>query len=406
MLRNVVFAAPFPTDVTMRFVRAAAKLKGVRLLGICHTPPSGKDARLFHDVVRVTEPLSTKDIVDATAILRKRHGQPHRIIGILEAMMVQLAQAREHFDVPGTRPEVADRFRDKSRMKAALAKAGLPVARNQLVHKEADVHRFAQQVGFPMIIKPPAGMGAKSTHRVHSVEQAWAAARGMGAGAHDPVLAEEFLRGREFCFETITIGGVPRAESISHYQPSCLEAVENPWIKWCCVLPRDVSGAEYQGAREIGRKAIRALGLDDGMTHMEWFQRPDGSFVIGEIAQRPPGANISIMNAYAYDTDIYKIWCRAVIDQVFDDPWQRKYACGTAFLRGMGRGRVAGVTGLKETHAAVGKLICEAKLPSIGQPKADGYEGEGYLVVRHPQTKVVQAALKKIIETVQVHYAD
>ena len=59
MLRNVVFAAPFPTDVTMRFVRAAAKLKGVRLLGICHTPPSGKDARLFHDVVRVTEPLST-----------------------------------------------------------------------------------------------------------------------------------------------------------------------------------------------------------------------------------------------------------------------------------------------------------------------------------------------------------
>ena len=45
-------------------------------------------------------------------------------------------------------------------------------------------------------------------------------------------------------------------------------------------------------------------------------QCPDGSFVIGEIAQRPPGANISIMTSYAYDTSIYKIWCRAVIDGV------------------------------------------------------------------------------------------
>ena len=405
MLRNVVFVAPFATDVTMRFVRAAAKIPGIRLLGIVHTPPTGKDARLYHDVVRVTDPLAAQDIADATRVLTKRHGKPHRLIGILESLMVQLGEVRELLGIHGTGADVADNFRDKARMKAALAKAGLPVARNALVRKEADLRAFAEMVGFPMVVKPPAGMGARSTHRVESLESAWAAARGMGAGPKNPVLAEEFLRGREFSFETITVGGVPVAESISHYLPGCLEAVENPWIKWCCMLPRDISGAEYDGARLIGRAAVQALGLDDGMTHMEWFQRPDGSFVIGEIAQRPPGANISIMTAFAYDTDIYRVWCRAVIDGVFDDPWNRKYAVGTVFLRGVGHGRVARVTGIDRVHKLLGKMVCEAKLPDIGMRKADGYEGEGYIVVRDPSTRNVQKALKTIIETVQVHYA-
>src|SRR5947209_10670361 len=91
MIRNVVFAAPFPTDITMRFVRAAARLPGVRLFGIVHTPPPPEDAGLYHDLVRVTDPLSAADIIAATDLLQRRHGKVHRIIGILEAMMVQLA---------------------------------------------------------------------------------------------------------------------------------------------------------------------------------------------------------------------------------------------------------------------------------------------------------------------------
>lgn len=406
MPRNVVFVAPFPTDVTMRFVRAASRHPDVRLLGIVHTPPSGADANVYADLVRVTDPLSAQDLVDATAILKQRHGPPHRIVGILEALMVQLAQARAFHGVPGTPPRVADLFRDKSRMKAALAAAGLPVARSRLVRGEGDARGFASEVGFPMVLKPPAGMGAKSTWRVESLDQLLHGVRGMGASDERPVLAEEFLRGREFSFETISLGGRPQVESISHYLPSCLEVLENPWIQWCCLLPRDVSGREYDGARRIARGAIAALGLDDGMTHMEWFQRPDGQEVIGEIAQRPPGANISLMTGLAHDVDVYRAWVRAVVDGAFDGPWERKYAVGCAFLRGMGRGRVAGLSGVDETQRAVGRWVMEARLPALGAPKGDGYEGDGYVVVRDPSTDVVKQLLKKIIETVKVHYSD
>jgi len=405
MPRNVIFAAPFPTDITMRFVRAAARLPDVRLLGIVHTPPQGEDAGVYHDLVKVTDPLATQDLIDATEVLRRRHGQPDRIIGILEAMMVQLAQARAHFGVPGTQPPVADLFRDKARMKAALRAAGLPVAKSRLIRGPDDARGFAGEVGFPLVLKPPAGMGAKSTWRVNSLDELLRGVAGMGASEARPVLAEEFLRGREFSFETITLGGVPRVESISHYLPTCLEVLENPWIQWCCLLPRDISGPEYAGARQMARGAIAALGLTDGMTHMEWFQRPDGSLVIGEIAQRPPGANITTMTGLAHGVDPFRAWVRAVVDGELEGSWERKHAVGSAFLRGMGHGRVANVSGVQEVHQALGQLVVEAKLPTIGAARSDGYEGDGYVIVRDESTEVVQRALKKIIETIQVHYA-
>jgi len=405
MPRNVVFVAPFPIETTMRFVRATAQLEDVRLLGLVNSPPEGDDARLYHDVVRVTDPLSLQDVLDGVEVLKRRHGQPYRIIGILEPLMVQMGLARERFGVAGTRAKTAELFRDKASMKDALRAAGLPVARHRLVTSEDDARAFAREVGFPMVLKPPAGMGAKATFRVTSEETLLRAVVGMRVNAESPVLAEEFLRGREFSMETITIGGKPRVHSISHYLPPCLEVLENPWMQWVCLLPRELEDPLYERARKMGFAAIEALGLDDGMTHMEWFERSDGSLAIGEIAQRPPGANISRMTGIAHGIDPYRAWARAVVDGELDAPWNRKLAVGCAFLRGMGQGRIVSVTGLHEAHEAVGSLIAEAKLPTIGAIKADGYEGDGFVMVKHESTAVVQRALKTLIETIKIHYA-
>jgi biotin carboxylase len=404
--RNIVFVAPFPAEVTQRFARAVSRLSDVRVLGVVHTPPGGDDARVYDDLVRVERPLDTQSLIEGVGELKRRYGQPYRIVGILEAVQVQLAEVRAHFGVPGTSPQVAELFRDKSRMKAALAKAGLPVARNAILRTLSDAKAFAERVGFPMVLKPVQGMGAKSTFRIRNVGQLLTTLRSLGVGHGREVLAEEFLRGREFSFETITVGGEVKLHSISHYLPTCLEAVENPWIQWCCLLPRDVSGREYDQARRIGWGAIEALGLKDGVTHMEWFQRPDGSLAIGEIAQRPPGANISLMTGLAHDFDLYRAWARAVVDGEFEAKTERKYAVGSAFLRGMGHGRVAHVTGVRETHEAVGALIAEAKLPTLGAMRSDSYEGDGYIVVRHPDTEVVRKALSFIIDTIRVSYVE
>ncbi len=144
MPRNVIFVAPFPLETTMRFVRAVARLHDVRLFGVVHEAPSGDDARCYDDVVRVSDPLSASDIQEAVALLARRHGAPHRILAVLEAIQVQVAEARARFNVPGTDPRTADLFRDKARMKAALQAAGLPVARNKLLTSAADAESFAR----------------------------------------------------------------------------------------------------------------------------------------------------------------------------------------------------------------------------------------------------------------------
>ncbi|MBA3820755.1 MAG: hypothetical protein H0X17_17825, partial [Deltaproteobacteria bacterium] len=114
-MRNVIFAAPFPLETTMRFARAAARLPDVRLLGVAQTPPTGEDRRLFADVVEVEVGLDAQQLVEAARVLIGRHGEIHRLIGILEPLQVQLAQARRVLGIAGTTPETADLFRDKAR---------------------------------------------------------------------------------------------------------------------------------------------------------------------------------------------------------------------------------------------------------------------------------------------------
>jgi biotin carboxylase len=404
-MRTVVFVAPFPLETTMRFARAAAALPGVRFCGVVQEPPQGNDRKLFDDLVQVDDALSTRNLIEAVELLRRRHGGISRVIGVLEPLQVQLAAVRQHFGIPGTDVETADVFRDKAKMKDRLRAAGLPVARHKLITSLDDAAAFEAEVGYPMVLKPPAGMGAKATFRVRSREELLGAVRGMGAGPGNPVLAEEFLHGEEGSCDTLTLGGAQHLVSVSHYKPSCLTVLENPWIQWCCVLPRHDSGPGYDDVKRLGIAAVKALGLGTGFTHMEWFRRGDGSLAIGEIAQRPPGANITRMIGLAFDTDPYRMWARAVVDESFDGPFERRYAVGCAYLRGIGRGRVSGLAGVGEANDIVGKHVIETKLPTLGAPKSDSYEGDGYAIVADPRTEVVEHALATIISKVKVFYA-
>jgi biotin carboxylase len=404
-MRNVVFVAPFPLDTTMRFARAAAALHGVRFLGIFQEAPRGNDAELFVDMVTVRDGLDSRQLIEAAQLLERRHGKVHRVLGILEALQVQLAEVRQALHIAGPDPQTAELFRDKAQMKDELRRHGLPCARHKLLHSWQDAEDFVNQVGLPIVLKPPAGMGCKATWRINNVDELRGALAAVRPSPSDPVLAEEFLRGTEYSFETITVGGQVRFTSISRYFPTPLEVMETPWIQWVCMLPRVIDSPDWNDAHQLGHRAVAALGLSTGFTHMEWFRRQDGSLAIGEIAARPPGANIVRMNSFAHDADMYRAWARAVVDEAFDGPFERKYAVGCAFLRGAGRGRVLRANGVDRAQEIVGKYVVEARLPTPGAPKSDSYEGDGHVIVRHPDTEVVKAALKTLIETIQIQYA-
>ena len=403
-MRTVIFVAPYPAEASMRFARSYSELKGVRVIGLVHKEPRGEAAEPFTGFVHVNDSFDVQQLIDACEKVRKRYGGLHQVLGVLEPLQVPLAEVRAHFGIPGTDPKTADLFRDKARMKDALRAAKLPTARHKLVTSLADAVGFIERVGLPIVLKPPAGAGCKATWRIRSLDELKSAIEAVRPSKENPTLAEEFLKGREYCFDTITLDGKVMFENVSRYYPGPLEVMENAWIQWAVVLPRALT-PELDDARLMGRKAIRALGLGTGFTHMEWFRREDGSLAIGEIAARPPGANFVEMMGFAHDTDMYRAWARAVADNAFDGPFERRYSVGCAYLRGIGTGRVRRVTGVKEANDKVGKLAVRSKLPRAGQPKSDHYEGDGYVIVRHPDTEVVTAAVKTIIETVRIEYA-
>jgi hypothetical protein len=171
------------------------------------------------------------------------------------------------------------------------------------------------------------------------------------------------------------------------------------------VLPRKLDDPRYDGIWEVGPAALRALGVRDALTHMEWFRRPDGSVAVSEVAARPPGAQITSMLGYVHDVDFYRIWAELVILGSFDPP-ERRHAAGTAYLRGQGSGRVGSVHGVDELQREIGQLVVEARLPDVGQPASSGYEGEGYIIVRDPDTEVVRNALRRIVSGIRVELVE
>ena len=135
---------------------------------------------------------------------------------------------------------------------------------------------FAEQVGYPIVLKPLNGSGALATWSIRNEQQLLLALELTNPSPAQPLLAEEYCKGQELCFDTITIANEPRFYSICCYQPSILEAVEDPSIQWRCVMPRDISDARYEQLINQGLQAVRALSVGDAMTHMEGFLSEDG----------------------------------------------------------------------------------------------------------------------------------
>jgi ATP-grasp domain len=398
------FVAPYLLDTTTRFVEAAAALPGTRLaLVTCEPadrlPPQLKDSLAGH--WQIEDPLDAGQIAWAVEGLGEQVGPVQRLLAVLEQLQVPLAQVREHLGIPGMDAVTARNFREKDQMKTVFDREGIPCARHRLADSAQAALGFARDVGFPLVVKPPAGAGAKSTFRLDDPADLDAWLQAAPPAPDRPALIEEFLTGQEGSYDSVMVDGEIVWDSISSYLPTPLEVLRNPWMQWVVLLPRDIDGPEYAGIRQVAPVALRALGLRTGLTHMEWFRRPDGSVAISEVGARPPGAQITSMLCFAHDFDLYRAWSELMIDGTFSPP-VRRWSAGTVYLRGQGAGLVQRVHGLDLLPAAVKDLVVDSRLPAPGQPSSGSYEGDGYITVRDRETAVVTGALKTILATVRV----
>ncbi|HRI65408.1 MAG TPA: ATP-grasp domain-containing protein [Polyangium sp.] len=411
----VIFVAPFFSDHAVRFIEAIARLPDIQL-GILSMEPFDRFPR--HLLGGIAAYKTTSDVVSTGAIdsgsaaveieqgardLQRyvKSGSIHRLFGAVEQIQVPLAQAREKLGIEGMRTETALNFRDKHRMKSILEKAGVPCAKHRTAQSVEEIWKAAEALGFPLVVKPPAGAGAASTFRVNDAAELKKRLPEVTVGPNDLVLIEELVQGNEHSFETISIDGKHIWHSLTHYYPTPLEVLRNPWIQWSVVLPREVDDPKYDDIRAAARQTLDVLGMGTGLSHMEWFRRHDGSIAVSEVGARPPGAQFTQLVGFAHEIDCCYAWARVMVFGDFEPP-RRKFAAGIAYLRGQGTGPIRTITGIDKVESEIGHLIVGSKLPVVGHARNTGYEGDGYMIVRHEKTSVVERALQKIISMVHV----
>jgi ATP-grasp domain len=408
---HIVFIAPRFLDNTNRYLKAFTDIDSLTVTVISADPeraipPSMRPRISGH--YGVTNVLDSAQLIEATRTIARSIGKVDRLVGFLEELQLPMAEVRDALGIEGLTADIARNFRDKDRMKQVLRAAGVPVARSALASTRAELEAFVESIGFPVIVKPRAGLGTRATYRVTNKAEL---AEIPAPTATSPLQVEEFVRAREHTCETVTIKGKPIWRSGTRYFPSPLEVLENPWIQYAVLLPREADDAPWSTFHPTNTAALTALFGDKAagaagtaLTHMEWFLREDGTSLVNEVGVRPPGVHIMPMMGLTHDTDMFADWARLVALDEFT-PKPRTCAAGAAFFRGPGTAqRIISVTGLEDAVEQCGDSLVHMRTPKIGQARASGYEGEGYALVKHATTEGVKHALKTLIENVQIRY--
>ena len=157
---------------------------------------------------------------------------------------------------------------------------------------------------------------------------------------------------------------------------------------------------------ELGRGVLKALGMDTGFTHMEWYRKPDGEVVFGEIGARSPGGKLVDQMNYANDFDVYREWARAVCWGSFDARPHRRYHVAALFKRAFGQGRIRRIDGIDEIRERLGDSLVVADLLPIGHPRRDWHQtllSDGYLILRHPEYRECVDRMNYAIQTLRMY---
>jgi biotin carboxylase len=384
-MRAVFLAPSYPPEM-QQYTRGLAEV-GVDVYGVGDSPAASLPGALkahLADYLQVPRILDDDDVVARVhAWLRGR--SVDRVLANWEVMVLTAARLRERFGVPGMTVDQVNGFRDKQLMKERVAAAGLRVPKAERVRTVSEARAAAERIGYPLILKPIAGAGSADTHRVESTEELETVLRKM---LHvGEASCEEFIDGDEYTYDTVCVGGVPAFENVAQYLPKPLVARTTEWISPVIITVRDLAQAKLADGLALGRNVLTALGMGDGFTHMEWFRKPDGEVVFGEIGCRPGGAHLVDQMNYTCDIDLFREWARAVCHQRFDAPTTRKYNAAIIFKRAKGHGRITRVDGLDTFLHRRGAHVVEQRLLPIGTPRRDWKQtlvSDGYILLRHP----------------------
>jgi biotin carboxylase len=190
-------------------------------------------------------------------------------------------------------PATAVLFRDKFLQKQRIREAGLATARSVLIE---DVFALDETFVFPFgraVLKPVAGAGTEITTVVAGLDELLAVSGGYRERriANRTFVLEEFVTGDEWTVDGVVRDGDLLFYGLGRYEEPCLSTLDNRHALRMRKFDPQSESWTYAAADDTVRRAIAALGLVDGVFHMELFYDPaNGRVIFSECGARRGGA--------------------------------------------------------------------------------------------------------------------
>ena len=318
---NVVFLSPhFPPGMYLYALRL--REAGANVLGIADVAYESLRPELracLTEYYRVDDLHSMDSMIRAVGHFTARHGKIDRLESLNEYWLATDARLRTEFNIPGLRAEGIDKVKRKSAMKRVFERAGVRVARGQVLRRGSApvARRFVEEVGYPIIAKPDVGVGASRTYRIENDTDLDAF---LGDLPDIDYILEEHLEGQLLSYDGLVDrrGEVVWASSLV-YGRTVLDSVRGADMHYW--IDREIA----PDLEALGRHIVAAFGVRERPFHFEFFRQPDGELAALEVNMRQPGGLTVDMWNWSADIDFYRAWAEVVVKGTTTLPQEKSH---------------------------------------------------------------------------------
>lgn len=272
--------------------------------------------------VTYVEPLTPESV--AAIIARER---PDALLPTLGGqtglnLALQLAESgtlsRFNVELIGAKRKAIKKAEDRELFKDAMLAAGLELPRSDFASTVRDARRIAEEIGFPLIIRPSGtlgGSGAGTAHNWAELEEV--VGKGVDASPMNEVLVEESVVGwKEYELEVMRDlkDNVVIICSIENFDPMGIHTGDS-----ITVAPaQTLTDREYQKMRDQAIRVIREIGVDTGGSNIQFAVNPrDGRMVV--IEMNPRVSRSSALASKATGFPIAKIAAKLAVGYTLDE---------------------------------------------------------------------------------------
>jgi biotin carboxylase len=213
------------------------------------------------------------------------------------------AHINDELHLKGIDGRTAAKFTDKYLMREALRNNGIVMPFYHLVSHINSAMEIAEELGYPLIIKPRSSQSSFGVFKVGSTDDLKSHFdQTLKYSKDETLLIEEFIRGTEVTVEGISIDGVAYPLAISEKEHFSF----NDCVAKKLIYPPSFNDTDIRTIQDYIKKIVETLGLVDGIFHAELKFVNHKPYLI-EVAARGGGHKIaSVIVPHVSGTDMYK----------------------------------------------------------------------------------------------------